>query len=186
MKKNAEERIEEAFLELYQERYFDKISVKDICVKAGLSRATFYIYYEDTKSLLKEIETRVMENHQIIFEAWLYLDLQNYRWDKPIPIFVNLYRYIEEHKQLFKALFGKYASNNFIMKWNEKIEKSIYEKINQDQIFVDNIEFLVSYIAGGVQRASVAWIHGNIPLESKEMALLMTKFMLRAMYDRKG
>ncbi len=49
------EAIAEAFLQLLDERPFDKITVKDIVERCGVNRNTFYYHFQDIPSLLEEI-----------------------------------------------------------------------------------------------------------------------------------
>ncbi|MBQ8983636.1 MAG: TetR/AcrR family transcriptional regulator C-terminal domain-containing protein [Lachnospiraceae bacterium] len=56
--KNA---IEAAFLKLLRERYFEKVMVKDIVEECGLTRNTFYYYYEDTYNIVEDITMREVE-----------------------------------------------------------------------------------------------------------------------------
>ncbi len=50
--KNA---IETAFFKLLRERNFEKVMVKDIVEECGLTRNTFYYYYEDTYNIIEDI-----------------------------------------------------------------------------------------------------------------------------------
>lgn len=45
----SESKILSAFVELLQIKDFDKILISDICDKSGVSRTTFYRYYENKK-----------------------------------------------------------------------------------------------------------------------------------------
>ena len=47
-------RMDEAFLELLEEKDFAYITVKEICEKAGVNRSTFYLHYETVNDLLTE------------------------------------------------------------------------------------------------------------------------------------
>ncbi len=54
--------IETAFRGLLQSKPFEKITVKDIVEECGLTRNTFYYYYEDTYDVFREIiENEVAE-----------------------------------------------------------------------------------------------------------------------------
>ena len=53
--KNA---IETAFVKLLNERNFEKVMVKDIVEECGLTRNTFYYYYEDTYNIITDILER--------------------------------------------------------------------------------------------------------------------------------
>ena len=50
-----------ALMELMQEKEFDQITIKELCERADLNRTTFYLHYEDQRSVLKDIEKETME-----------------------------------------------------------------------------------------------------------------------------
>ena len=47
--------IKTAFISLLDERPFSKITVKDVVLKCGINRNTFYYHYQDIPALLEEI-----------------------------------------------------------------------------------------------------------------------------------
>ena len=53
------EKIEKVFIELLQTLPLEKISVSDICKKAGLNRSTFYANYADTYELADKIREKL-------------------------------------------------------------------------------------------------------------------------------
>ena len=62
-----------SFIELLNERPFDKISVVDIAEKCGINRNTFYYYYADVYALVDEIfqtETRKMVELNLSCGSW--------------------------------------------------------------------------------------------------------------------
>ncbi|MBR6772320.1 MAG: TetR family transcriptional regulator [Clostridia bacterium] len=63
--KNA---IRESFLKLLAEKTFDKITVKSIVEDCGLTRNTFYYYYEDTYDILDDILTREISKYSELSE----------------------------------------------------------------------------------------------------------------------
>ncbi|MCR5154256.1 MAG: TetR/AcrR family transcriptional regulator, partial [Lachnospiraceae bacterium] len=53
--------IQEVFLDLLEKKNIEKITVKEICDKAEINRATFYKYYDNAFDLLAKLETETME-----------------------------------------------------------------------------------------------------------------------------
>lgn len=51
---NTAKRMDEALLSLLQEKEFGYITVKEVCLRAGVNRSTFYLHYENTADLLEE------------------------------------------------------------------------------------------------------------------------------------
>ena len=58
--------IRDSFLKLLAERSFDKITVKSIVEDCGLTRNTFYYYYEDTYDILDDILTIEIEKYAVM------------------------------------------------------------------------------------------------------------------------
>lgn len=52
--------IEQAFMTLVSERGFDRVSVKDICLRADVNRNTFYLHYTDKDDLARTLLDRMM------------------------------------------------------------------------------------------------------------------------------
>lgn len=91
--KNA---IETAFLKLLQERNFEKVMVKDIVEECGLTRNTFYYYYDDTYNIIADIlEREIREIMQAISEG-----------QEPIAALADCFEYLEENPKLARHLFA--------------------------------------------------------------------------------
>lgn len=67
--KNA---IRESFLKLLAQKTFDKITVKSIVEDCGLTRNTFYYYYEDTYDILDDILTQEIVKYSKISQDGVY------------------------------------------------------------------------------------------------------------------
>lgn len=51
---NTAAKMDEAFLSILETKDFTYITIKEICVKAGVNRSTFYLHYENICDLLNE------------------------------------------------------------------------------------------------------------------------------------
>lgn len=59
----------EAMISLLEKKSFDKITVKDICSYANISRGGFYLHYEDKYDLVSSYQKELMEKGTKIFKA---------------------------------------------------------------------------------------------------------------------
>lgn len=59
--KNTALLMDEALLLLLEEKDYDRITVKEICLKAGVNRSTFYLHYEGMNDLLEETVSMINE-----------------------------------------------------------------------------------------------------------------------------
>lgn len=55
-------KIIDVFLELMAEKKWDKITVKEICGKAAITRGTFYQYFSDIYDLMEQIQDALLED----------------------------------------------------------------------------------------------------------------------------
>jgi AcrR family transcriptional regulator len=53
--------IAECFYKLLNERYFDKITIRDIVEECGVTRNTFYYYFEDVYDIIDDTLNREMK-----------------------------------------------------------------------------------------------------------------------------
>ena len=54
----TKQRIIESYLKLIKKKHWDKISVKEICTEANITRTTFYQYYTDIFDAMERIQTK--------------------------------------------------------------------------------------------------------------------------------
>lgn len=59
-------RIRESFLQCLREKPLNKVTVKEICVRAEINRATFYTHYADPFDLMEQIETEALEGLKVL------------------------------------------------------------------------------------------------------------------------
>ena len=57
--------IRSSFIELLREKPVAKISVTELCERAGINRATFYAHYADPSDLLRSIEDEILNDLSI-------------------------------------------------------------------------------------------------------------------------
>lgn len=62
----SERKIRKALLEQMKETDFAHIRVTQVCQTAGVSRATFYLYYESLEGVLRQIEEEVIPFDDIL------------------------------------------------------------------------------------------------------------------------
>lgn len=79
-----------SFVNVLQTKRFSAITIRDICDDALIHRTTFYRYYEDKYSLLKDF----------VFQLTEELDLRNKQSDT--DVFRLLVDYVDENRVLFE------------------------------------------------------------------------------------
>lgn len=103
-------RMDEAFLELLEEKDFAYITVKEICEKAGVNRSTFYLHYETVNELLAESARYIIDQFIVAMPhdtAEFIAKIQTCPLEELYlitPEYLAPYlNYIKEHRRLFRT-----------------------------------------------------------------------------------
>lgn len=72
--KKTHERIMECALSLFQEKGYQKVTLQEICRKAGITKSTFYYHYSSKEELIKDYTDQVSRTSQEDFSQILMMD----------------------------------------------------------------------------------------------------------------
>lgn len=161
--------MDEALMQLLMKKDFEFITVKEICLKAGVNRSTFYLHYDSTKDLLLECNELLVERFSEKFNS-LGIMFKNMNIDSDKLddlIFINkeyltpyLY-YIKENANTYKAIYKYPELFNAIGNY-KKIFKDVFAPIlarfgvnNEDSVYV------MEYYIKGVSAIIVKWVNGG-------------------------
>lgn len=106
-------RISDAYISLIPEKNWEKITVKEVCERAGVSRGTFYQYFDDIydvmeqvqSGLISELSERLQKSKPVTAgRADPNDDFERYFDMNTPPLFVIWYSFCEEHKTEFLSL----------------------------------------------------------------------------------
>ena len=147
--------LKKALLELLEHKPVNKITVKEVCERAGLNRATFYAHYTDCFDLLESIEEELFRQ----FER----SMQNYVQSFDIAALVDgLYGIIQENEAVCRVLlFGRrstelihrmivYAHDLSIASWRRTLKKASDAELEMLYLCLSN--GLLSVILDGYDR----------------------------------
>ena len=121
---NRIKKIQNEFINLYEKKGLDSITIKVICEKCGIEKSTFYTYYDDKYSILDEIKDTLLENMEKIIKDLSDIDITIVEKGIPLIKASTVVEFIREHRREFKALLGPYGDPRFEIKWKANIEKS--------------------------------------------------------------
>ena len=107
--KLAKEAIISAFVKQLNAKPFDKISVVDIAKLAGVSRNTFYYWYDDIYALVDDLfnqETQKIRQESLSFSSWM-------------EGFLHATRFVSENRRAIYHLYNSISRN--------KLEAFLYD-----------------------------------------------------------
>ena len=161
----------EAFLSILKRKSMAKMTVKEICVLAGINRTTFYKYYKDTYDLLEQIEDELIDNLQANLE---HIDKSSLS-----DIFTIILTDISEKRELYVALFSESQGKVFRKRLfslcyedNKKVLLEYFPGLPEDKQ-----EWMYYFIADGCNSVLRQWIHGGFKQSIEEMVDFLQKLI---------
>lgn len=160
--------MDKALIELLGKKDISYISVKELCLKAGVNRSTFYLHYETIADLLEETTEYIDSQFNESFE-----NLQkHFAWQiDEIPlselVLIN-HTYLEPYLKFVydnRAVYRAAINNPATMKTDKRymnLKKHIIEPIMARFEIPDDVRnYWTAYYINGVWAIIQEWINGG-------------------------
>lgn len=92
--------LQQALLQILSGKNIDRVTVKELCEKAGVNRGTFYLHYSTPNDLLREIEQQFIDENMIRFDPYFQGGYKTSHMD-------DLFSGILKNRQLCRIIMGK-------------------------------------------------------------------------------
>lgn len=150
--------IGESLLELMKEKEFDRITIKELVEKAGISRVTYYHYYYDKSDVLRDYLNEIVSAYMNQSEGW-----------------GNFHRY--EHVLQALTFFDQYAEFFLILE-SAGLFGMIMDAVNQflmeqilEQYPISRYE--LSFYGGALLNTFLQWEKRGKDLPAEEIAAVL-------------
>lgn len=100
-----------ALLKLWQEKNLQKITVKELCEKAGVNRGTFYAHYVDIPSLMEQIEQDVYQD--LLKNLKIFLEEPG---NTPQYIYAAFLKFIRNNQDICTILLNGNGNSRFFLR----------------------------------------------------------------------
>ncbi|MDR1816047.1 MAG: TetR/AcrR family transcriptional regulator [Clostridiales Family XIII bacterium] len=165
--------IKGAFIELLGERPIAKITVKEICARADVNRATFYAHFQDSYDLLRQIEDGFVEDVTLYLAA---SDFGTLEGEQALASATKICEYVKANEPLCRVLFGPNGDARFLEKAKEIIRTNfIDEWFRGSSASGRELELILCFAIGGAIEVIQRWIENDLPEEPQEIAALVLK-----------
>ena len=158
-------------MELVEEKGFSRVSVKDIAERSGITRGTFYLYFEDKYELLQRIEDGLFEGMLKATEKVPYIHVAfNGLNEEYMKSFI---RYFRENGEAFALICGEKGDPGFVERM-----KGMVREYWKEQNLLGNLAIPENYAAAVITDVSNSiifeWVRGGFK-ESEEELILISK-----------
>lgn len=153
-KRESQNKIESAFVNLLLFKEFNEITVTDICKVTGLNRTTFYANYDDLYDLASKVKSNMEADFNKVFS-----DRQNHNA-------VTLFKTVYENQAMFKMYFKLgYDKDNY---------EAIYDIDLANRHFGDGeIKYHIEFFKSGLNAIIKLWLENGCAEAPEEMAAIV-------------
>ncbi len=163
--------IQSAYMELFLEKRTAKITVTDIAKKANIDRKTFYLHYESTEDVIKEITEEKMNQFLIIlkkykfsekpYDAHAYFRCMNELLEQDIDFLKRIVQHPDFHYfwEQIEAVMIRTLTSYF----SEIVD------LNKEEIIV-----YTTFFASGINNVFTKWLRNEIPVSLEELGHIVS------------
>lgn len=160
---------------LMKQKNIKDITVKELCEYADINRGTFYLHYKDIYDMLDSIEQELSEKFLQIFQKYN----SETNEDFPYPLFLEIFKLVDDNAELFRVLIGPNGDISFIMKifklYNIHCLQSEFNKLSPQ--FSMNQVYYSNFILYGCVGIIEQWLSRDTKESPEKMAELITKLV---------
>ena len=166
-RKESQNKIEKAFIELIQTRNVEEITVTDICNLTQLNRSTFYANYLDIYDLVDKIKIKIIEDFFNIYKDETANKYHSYD-------FLKLFQHIKENQLFYKTYFKLNLDLTDSVKYID--DKEV------DRFLTDskNLDYHIEFFKAGLNAVIKKWLNSGCKESPKEI-----EDILKAEYAKK-
>ena len=157
-RKESQEKIEKAFVELLQSREIKEITVSDLIKMTGLNRSTFYANYLDIFDLADKTRERLENDFSNLFADYDYFNEHSGA--------LKLFTHIKENQIFYKTYFK--------LCYDDKHLISIYDPLRAENEHISgNIKYHIEFFRNGLNAIIKLWLAGGCQEPPEEMAEIL-------------
>ena len=157
-RKESQEKIERAFIELLQTREIKEITVSDIIKRTGLNRSTFYANYLDIFDLADKTRQILETEFSNLFAEYDYFNEQTGA--------EKMFTHIKENQLFYNTYFKLCYDDKYLI--------SVYDPKRAEQEQIDsNIKYHIEFFRNGLNAIIKLWLKNGCQESPKEMAQVL-------------
>ncbi|TDL32794.1 TetR/AcrR family transcriptional regulator [Jeotgalibacillus sp. S-D1] len=175
MKKNpaitaqTKQNLNQAFWELYCMKRIDKITIKEITMRAGYNRSTFYEYFSDVYDVLEQLEERLIANLQELPVQ----QLSSQKDPFPLEALVSMFSH---HSKYLVVLLGDQGDPAFQGKIKASMKPMIKEILIAQGARDDfELEYTLEYALSAMIGVLRYWFSQEEPPSIEKLVELLTE-----------
>ena len=164
-RKESQDKIEKAFIELLQSRELKDITVSSLIQIAGLNRSTFYANYLDVYDLADKTRARLEAEFSALFADYDYFTEHSGA--------LKMFSHIRDNQIFYKTYFKLCYDPTHLI--------SIYDLRRAQTEHIDShLDYHIEFFRNGLNAIIKKWLAGGCLESPEEMAMILKQEYRRA------
>ena len=166
-----------AFKEMIIEKDFNDITIKELAIKAGINRKTFYLHYESMEEILFDLSLELSDQilQSLISRNFFDSNNDEYHFDILIDAINDV---IVNEYDLCKKLITNDTYHFFVRNIKNYVKESFIIKIsNKVNIDKKRLNLIGDYMASGLAKLLKEWFIDPGDLTSQDIASLASNII---------
>lgn len=162
---NTALRMDEALIELLEEKDLEYITVKEICQRAGVNRSTFYLHYETISDLVNETMEMINRRFLSYFpqqKEEILGNLASRELEELILVtreyLLPYLRFIRENKKVYRAAFRNPVSMQAYTRYGELKRHILGPILERFEIPSAHHPYYMAYYIEGIAAIVKEWL----------------------------
>jgi AcrR family transcriptional regulator len=169
--------IKETLMLLIEEKGFSNVTVKDLTLKAGINRGTFYLHYLDKYDLLEQMEIELLEGLEEYMHILNYQEmLESHKANTPYDPLVQVFQYLKQKGRILSGLLGAKGDPAFSQKLKLFLKNGIFAGLI-DSFEDDSIpkQYFSAFATSAYLGIIEDWLYSDMKQSPEEMAIIYVK-----------
>ena len=162
---NTALRMDEALIELLEEKDLEYITVKEICQRAGVNRSTFYLHYETISDLVDETLEMINQRFLSYFsqqEEEVLGNMSGREREKLVLVtreyLLPYLRFVRDHKKVYRAAFRNPGSMGANARYRELKQHILGPALERFEIPAASRPYYIAYYIEGIAAIVKEWL----------------------------
>lgn len=174
--------LREAFMEMLNTVGFDRITVQSLITKAGISRGSFYLHYEDKYDLLNKIEDEILSGIRDILTTTDFSEISRLKNDgAPLPYTIKILEHVKSYDWFYIPIMGPKGDPFFIGKVGDFIRTAMSNFLVKTGV-LDHLvipkEYFFAVFTSAVTTVISEWVRTGMKDEANKVASIMSMLLL--------
>lgn len=178
--------LKQGLIDLMRVKQTNRITIKELCEKAQVTRQTFYLHFSDLDEYIHYVSDEVLDDFRrkvSIGESRSntdFMDLETH------TSFIRIFEHILDNQAFYESLLMKNSSSPFALGFKKEINHFITDGLQfvapDDSNLLLPREVVIHYTTAAFFEVVIWWIENGYPYPKEEMAKMLLTQSIKGPY----